>query len=96
MHDGRPPRETAAWPDRLVGWMRRRWPRAAIALHNGALGATGSTFFALCSETRLPAHVDVVVLEHALNDGEQPPAVDAPSLRARVLVYEVALTLTEP
>lgn len=77
------------WPERLREWMQRTWPRARVSLHNGAIGATGSSFFAVCAETRLPERVDLVVLEHALNDGEHQPVVDATSLRGRVLVYEV-------
>ena len=56
---------SGGWPERLVAWMRERWPRAKVSLHNGAIGATGSTFFALCAETRLPKHVDLLVLECA-------------------------------
>ena len=56
-----------------------------MTLHNGALGATGSSFFALCAESRLPpGGADIVVLEHTLNDGEQiPPVTDPPSLCAK-------------
>jgi len=77
------------WPELLTRWLRRKWPRASIRLENGAIGATGSSFFALCAETRLPARPDLVVLEHALNDGEQRAATDGDSLQSRALVYEV-------
>ena len=77
------------WPEQLAAWMRREWPNASVTLHNGAVGATGSAFFAMCAETRLPSVVDLVVLEHALNDGEHQAVVDAASLRGRALVYEM-------
>ena len=80
---------TPNWPEGLLGWMQRTWPAARLSLHNGAIGATGSAFFALCSENRLPERVDLIVLEHALNDAEHEPVVDAKSLRGRVLVYEL-------
>jgi len=80
---------TPNWPEGLLGWMQRTWPAARLSLYNGAIGATGSAFFALCSENRLPERVDLIILEHALNDAEHQPVVDAESLRRRVLVYEL-------
>ena len=77
------------WPELVLSWMRRTWPRATVSLHNGAIGATGSTFFALCADSRLPPTADLIFLEHTLNDGEQTAVVDHESLRTRALVYEV-------
>ena len=77
------------WPEKVLEWMRETWPAAPITYHNGAIGATGSTFFALCADSRLPERADVVFLEHVLNDGEQAPAANWQSLRQRALVYEV-------
>ena len=77
------------WPESLVGWMSATWPNAHVTLHNGAIGATGSTFFALCADSRLPSACDLIILEHALNDGEQAQVIDPPSMRLRALVYEV-------
>lgn len=78
------------WSENVVEWMKTRWPQADITLHNGAIGATGSTFFALCAESRLPRkRVDVVFLEHALNDGESVPATSWDSMRHRATIYEV-------
>ena len=76
------------WSESVLAWMRSKWPRAEISLHNGAIGATGSTFFALCADSRLPARADIILLEHTLNDGEQTAVVDASSLKVRALVYE--------
>ena len=53
------------WHERVVAWMRTRWPSATVSLHNGAIGGTGSAFFALCADSELPADVDLVFLEHA-------------------------------
>ena len=83
------PSQRGGWPEALLTWMRSTWPKATISLHNGAIGATGSTFFALCSESRLPATADIIILEHTLNDGEQASVVDHGSLKLRTLVYEV-------
>ena len=63
-----------SWPELLVEWMQRTWPAARVTLHNGAIGATGSTFFAMCAESRLPPAADLIVLEHTLNDAEQAGA----------------------
>ena len=82
--------KSGGWAQLVVEWMRSTWPRSTITLHNGAIGATGSTFFAMCADTRLPVRADVIFLEHTLNDGEQwPPVSDWSTLRARALVYEV-------
>ena len=81
--------QPSSWVSRVTSWMQSEWPGANVVLHNRAVGATGSAFFAMCAETVLPPRADLVMLEHALNDGEHAPAVDPPSLRARAVVYEV-------
>ena len=81
---------TGGWANLVAQWMRKQWPQASITLHNGAIGATGSSFFAMCAESRLPLDAHVIFLEHALNDGEQwPPVTDWRSLQTRATVYEV-------
>lgn len=39
------------------------------AVFNGAVGATGSDFFASCWDIRIPTDVDLVVVEVSINDG---------------------------
>ena len=45
---------------------------AALAVVNGAVPATPSTYFALCNQAHVPAEADIVVVELNINDGPQP------------------------
>ncbi len=82
-------RSNGTWSSRAFRSLARRWPKANIKYHNGALGGVGSHFFSLCSTLRLPPRVDVIVLEHALNDAEFTQMTDGVSLREWVAHYEV-------
>ena len=84
-HDG------GTWSERARDWLQQRWPRATIHYHNGAIGGTGSGYFALCADAELPPSFDVLLLDHAVNDAEQPVPAEAASLRERAAVYEKLL-----
>eukprot|EP00966_Prymnesium_polylepis_P091461 2117045-Prymnesium_polylepis.1 len=80
-----------SWSERAFLWLRQRWPRATVSYHNGAIGGTGSGYFALCADAELPQSFDVLLLDHAVNDAEQPVPGDSTGLRERAAVYEKLL-----
>ena len=85
------PHEGGTWSEKARDWLQGRWPRATIHYHNGAIGGTGSGYFALCADAELPRSLDILMLDHAVNDAEQPVPSEAFSLRDRAAVYEKLL-----
>lgn len=56
----------------LVGsYLKTAFPRAAITLRNGAVGATPSALMEMCLENYVDEGIDLVFVEFTANDGEQ-------------------------
>lgn len=56
------------WPQRFFDAWNATWPHPENALFNGAVPATGSSYFAFCYMHHIPQDVDLVILEYAVND----------------------------
>lgn len=64
-----PRRDTDAFPGQIFTWINETFPHPEHKLHNGALPATGTGFFAICLKEHLKYEdVDLVILEFDIND----------------------------
>jgi hypothetical protein len=62
-------RQSDAFFGQLTAWINETFPNANHKFHNGAMAATGSTFFSVCTQTRVKyADLDIVLLEFDIND----------------------------
>jgi hypothetical protein len=53
----------------LTAWINETFPHPKHKFHNGALPATGSTFFSVCTQARVKySDLDIVILEFDIND----------------------------
>lgn len=53
----------------FVSWINKTFPHPDHKFHNGALSATGSAFFSVCTDDRVKhTDVDLAILEFDIND----------------------------
>ncbi|KAG1658355.1 hypothetical protein FOA52_003689 [Chlamydomonas sp. UWO 241] len=67
------------WTDEVLKRFLPADAAARVTVVNGAISATGSTFFSLCHQERLSPNVDVVLMDFAINDHDpsiHPHAVE--------------------
>ena len=65
-----------SWPEPFLGWLGQRYPAAHLTVENEAIGATGSDLAAFrAGPTVLARDCDLVFVEYAVNDLDQPTAL---------------------
>lgn len=58
----------ATWHHQIVEWFKRSFPSTEIIHNDGSVRARGTNYFSLCHTEHLDQDVDIVFLEHAVND----------------------------
>jgi lysophospholipase L1-like esterase len=61
------------WPEPVIAWFLETFPRVRIRIENAAIGATGSDLAVFrAQESLIEKGCDLVFIEYAVNDLEQP------------------------
>ncbi|KAG9046394.1 cap64-like protein [Tulasnella sp. UAMH 9824] len=74
------------YPARFFNWWNSVFPHPASELTNGAMRRTDSAYFSFCSGHHLPDQTDLVILEFAADDPNDPAWLDHFDLLVRSIL----------